>query len=281
MNSKNSCIRLLSSFHKLCWLQKKLLKARVSPTNFITIFSSTNVISMWRQIKQLLTYLFFQNIALGQYTLRQYIVCTLGGIHVNRSPRGYTYTDSLNNHFFPPKKNIVGYCPIEHHIYNMYSIVFHISKQPESRSEGNISYIALLYDILPSDVIPLLRGIYAVSDTDNKVQFDQYIIFRILSSKWNICNVYMGSRRAIYTDIVPTGRIFFVRGYKIPKGRPVAEGRRPDGTDLPEGILLPRTKKNRPGGGYIVVFSPTRPHIFNKYPSFFFSLTELHSYRNI
>ena len=116
----------------------------------------------------------------------------------------------------------------------MYSIVFHISKQPESRSEGNISYKALLYDILPSDVIPLLRGIYAVSDTDNKVQFDQYIIFRILSSKWNICNVYMGSRRAIYTDTVPTGRIFFVRGYKIPEG-----------TDLPEGIFLPRMKKNR------------------------------------
>ena len=152
----------------------------------------------------------------------------------------------------------------------MYSIVFHISKQPESRSEGNISYIALLHDIYNMraiyDVIPLLRGIYAVWDTDNKAQFDQYIIFRILSSKLNICNVYMGSRRAIYTDIVPTGRIFFVLGYKIPEG-----------TDLPEGILLPRTKKIRPGGGYIGVFSPTRPHIYNKYPSFFFSHTELHS----
>ena len=71
----------------------------------------------------------------------------------------------------------------------------------------------------------------------------------------------MGSRRAIYNDIAPTGRIFFVRGYKIPEG-----------TALPEGILLPRAKKNRPGGGYIVVYGPTRPHIYNKYPIFFYHL---------
>ena len=43
----------------------------------------------------------------------------------------------------------------------------------------------------------------------------------------------------------------------------------PEGTALPEGIFLPRTKKIRRGGGYIVVYSPTRPHIYNKYTIFF------------
>ena len=46
------------------------------------------------------------------------------------------------------------------------------------------------------------------------------------------------------------------------------EGRRPEGTVLPEGFFLPRTKNNRGRGGYIVVFSPTRPHIYNKYTTF-------------
>ena len=80
----------------------------------------------------------------------------------------------------------------------------------------------------------------------------------------------MGSRRAIYNDIAraPRPRLFFVRGKKIPEVRAVPEGRRPEGTALPEGIFLPRTKNNRGRGGYIVVYSPTRPHIYNKYTTF-------------
>ena len=35
-----------------------------------------------------------------------------------------------------------------------------------------------------------------------------------------ICNVYMGSRRAIYNDIAPKPRFFFVRGKKFPRARP-------------------------------------------------------------
>ena len=83
----------------------------------------------------------------------------------------------------------------------------------------------------------------------------------------------MGSRRAIYNDIAPKPRFFFVRGKKIPESRAMPEGRRPEGTALPEGIFLPRTKKNRGWGGYIVVYSPTRPHIYNKYATF--SLSQL------
>ena len=33
------------------------------------------------------------------------------------------------------------------------------------------------------------------------------------------------------------------------------EGRRPEGTAMPEVFFLPRTKKNRGGGGSIVVYS--------------------------
>ena len=33
------------------------------------------------------------------------------------------------------------------------------------------------------------------------------------------CNVYMGSGRAIYNDIAPKPRLFFVRGRKNPEGR--------------------------------------------------------------
>ena len=51
----------------------------------------------------------------------------------------------------------------------------------------------------------------------------------------------------------------------MPEGKAVPEGRRPEGTALPEGIFLPRTKNDRGRGGYIVVYSPTRPHIYDKY----------------
>ena len=88
-------------------------------------------------------------------------------------------------------------------------------------------------------------------------------------SKWHIYNVYMGSGRAIYNDIAPRPRFFALRGKKIPEGRAVPEGRRPEGTALPEGIFLTRRAKNRGRGGYIVVYSPTRPHIYNKCAIFF------------
>ena len=54
----------------------------------------------------------------------------------------------------------------------------------------------------------------------------------------------------------------------MPQGKAVPEGRRPEGTALPEGIFLPRTKNDRGRGGYIVVYSPTRPHIYNKWTTF-------------
>ena len=47
--------------------------------------------------------------------------------------------------------------------------------------------------------------------------------------KWDICNVYMGSRRAIYNDIAPKQRFFSSEVKKIPEGRVVPEGRRPEG----------------------------------------------------
>ena len=70
----------------------------------------------------------------------------------------------------------------------------------------------------------------------------------------------MGSGRAIYNDIDPKPRFFALRGKKIPEG-----------TALPEGIFLTRRAKNRGRGGYIVVYSPTRPHIYNKCAIFFLS----------
>ena len=48
----------------------------------------------------------------------------------------------------------------------------------------------------------------------------------------------MGSRRAIYSYIAPRPRIWFVRGRR------------------------PRTNQIRGRGGYIAVYSPTRPHIY-------------------
>ena len=39
----------------------------------------------------------------------------------------------------------------------------------------------------------------------------------------------------------------------------------------PEGIFLPRMKNNQGRGGYIVVYSPMRPHIYNKCTTFFVS----------
>ena len=66
----------------------------------------------------------------------------------------------------------------------------------------------------------------------------------------------------------PDSEVFFCPRQKNPEGRAVPEGRRPEGTALPEGIFLPRTKKIRGWGGYIVVYSPTRPHIYNKYTIF-------------
>ena len=52
----------------------------------------------------------------------------------------------------------------------------------------------------------------------------------------------MGSGRAIYSYIAPRPRIWFVRGRR------------------------PRTNQIRGRGGYIAVYSPTRPHIYNIYP---------------
>ena len=52
----------------------------------------------------------------------------------------------------------------------------------------------------------------------------------------------MGSGRAIYSYIAPRPRIWFVRGRR------------------------PTTIQIRDRGGYIAVFSPTRPHIYNIYP---------------
>ena len=57
--------------------------------------------------------------------------------------------------------------------------------------------------------------------------------FRYIPKLQYICNVYMGSRRAIYNNIAPKPRVFF---------RPRLENSRGHGV-LPEGIFLPRTKK--------------------------------------
>ena len=79
----------------------------------------------------------------------------------------------------------------------------------------------------------------------------------------------MGSRRAIYNNIAPKPRFFFVRGGKIPEGStpcPRAEG--PRARRAARGIFQPRTKKYRGRGGYIVVFSSTRPNIYNIYTTF-------------
>ena len=64
-----------------------------------------------------------------------------------------------------------------------------------------------------------------------------------------------GSQRAIYNEIAPKQSLFFVQGRKIPEGRAVPEGLRPERTALPEGFFLPRTKNNRGWGGFIVGYS--------------------------
>ena len=69
---------------------------------------------------------------------------------------------------------------------------------------------------------------------------------------YNICNVYIGSRRAIYNNIAPRPRFF------------LSEAENHDA----RGIFQPRTKKYRGRGGYIVVFSSTRPNIYNIYTTF-------------
>ena len=85
----------------------------------------------------------------------------------------------------------------------------------------------------------------------------------------HICNVYMGFRRAIYTYIAPTPRAFSSEVKNCRGQQSVPEGRRPEGTDCCPRQFFNRGRKNRGGGGYIGVYSPTRPHIYNKCPLFY------------
>ena len=76
----------------------------------------------------------------------------------------------------------------------------------------------------------------------------------------------MGCRRAISNNIAPKPRFFSSEAGKFPRAARRARGPKARGHGLlPEGIYWPRTKIARGRGGYIVVYSTTRPHIYNIY----------------
>ena len=56
----------------------------------------------------------------------------------------------------------------------------------------------------------------------------------------------------------PDSEVFFVRGKKIPRAGPCPRAEGPRARPCPRDFFLPRTKNNRGGGGYIVVYSPTK-----------------------
>ena len=80
----------------------------------------------------------------------------------------------------------------------------------------------------------------------------------------------MGCRRAIYNNIAPRPRFFSSEVKKCPRAGPCTRAEGPRARPCPRVFFLPRTIKNRGGGGYIVVYSPTKIIYIINIPLFMF-----------
>ena len=104
-----------------------------------------------------------------------------------------------------------------------------------------IRYVVFLHALFHGFSVHLMHGLTLV-----------YIYIYIY-----ICNVYMGSQRAIPNNIAPKPRFFSSKAKIFPRARPAARGN-----------FLTEDEKNRGWGGYIVGYGQTRPHIYNIYTTF-------------